>query len=130
MKITADDAGCWVDGSRGWQATGRLVEIALGYEGFLRGSSRRETVYARTEARHVLDAFMASEDTVKFRRRVRRHSYTVTVEDVQELVINQGGYADMAEDFLNTLAPEGYSFGWHDGDFFLASSEWWDEVSL
>lgn len=36
--------------------------------------------------------------------------------------------ADEAEEFLNaTVAPDGYSFGWHEGAFFLWSEESWRE---
>lgn len=125
MKITPDMAGCWIEGSRGRYAVSCLVEIALGHGGYLRGSNRAATTYARTEARHVIRAYNAGEDVAKYRRKPRYgSSYTVTVEDVHEAVID---YADKAEEFLDTLAPEGYSFGWIDGEFFLGSTEWWDE---
>lgn len=33
-----------------------------------------------------------------------------------------------AEDYLNEyVAPDGYSFGWFDGEFFLWSFEMWDD---
>jgi hypothetical protein len=37
--------------------------------------------------------------------------------------------ADVAERWLNDrIAPDGYSFGWHDGEFFLwTTAEWEDE---
>lgn len=36
--------------------------------------------------------------------------------------------ADDAEAWMNeNVAPEGYSFGWHDGEFFLWSIEDWEE---
>lgn len=36
-----------------------------------------------------------------------------------------------ATEYLNGeghAAPEGYSFGWHDGDYFLQSTEWWEDA--
>jgi hypothetical protein len=33
--------------------------------------------------------------------------------------------ADDAEEFLNEMTPDGYSFGWSDGDYFLANEAWW-----
>lgn len=34
--------------------------------------------------------------------------------------------ADEAEDWLNdNVAPEGYQFGWADGEFFLMPYMWW-----
>lgn len=39
-----------------------------------------------------------------------------------------GEVADDAEAWLNeNAAPEGYSFGWHDGEFFLWSNEQWGD---
>jgi len=36
--------------------------------------------------------------------------------------------ADAAEEWLNEyIAPEGFSFGWHEGEFFLWSEESWEE---
>jgi hypothetical protein len=125
VRIHEDAAGCWIDGSRGIYATSRLVEIALDYPGFLKGRSRYETIRNRREARLIHDAYNAGEDTVKYRQRPKYSAaFTVTIEDVSEQL---GGLAEQAEDFLNTIAPEGYSFGWHDGDFFMQSGEWWDE---
>ena len=38
--------------------------------------------------------------------------------------------ADEAEAYMNeSVAPEGYSFGWHDGEFFLWSDADWEESS-
>ncbi len=37
--------------------------------------------------------------------------------------------ADEAEAWMNdNIAPEGYSFGWHDGEFFLWSDGAWEEI--
>lgn len=30
-----------------------------------------------------------------------------------------------AEDYLDRITPDGWSFGWSDGDFFLANAAWW-----
>lgn len=35
---------------------------------------------------------------------------------------------EMAEEWLNEhVAKDGYSFGWHDGDFVYQSTAWWEE---
>lgn len=36
---------------------------------------------------------------------------------------------DSAEDYLNELTPDGYQFGFSDGDFFLANDVWWEIAS-
>ncbi|HWC37369.1 MAG TPA: hypothetical protein VG476_02515, partial [Acidimicrobiales bacterium] len=30
-----------------------------------------------------------------------------------------------AEDYLNTITPDGYAFGWDSGSFYLANDAWW-----
>lgn len=126
MKITSDMAGCWIEGSRGQYATSYLVEIALSYPGYLRASTRSDTTYARTEARQLVRAYNAGKDVCKYRRKPRYgSSYTVTITTVFEHIMD---LADEAEEFLNTLAPKGYTFGWFDGEFFLQLDEWWTGI--
>lgn len=36
--------------------------------------------------------------------------------------------SDEAETYLNTVTPNGFSFGWHDGEFFLMADEWWQDA--
>lgn len=54
--------------------------------------------------------------------------FTRTVEDYND------NYSEFiwdvamdAEDWLKQKAPEGYRFGWYDGEFFLWSDEQWEE---
>lgn len=122
---TPDMAGCWIDGSRGVYAASALVEIALAYPGFLKGRNWRETTQSRKEARHILSAYNAGEDTAKYRQRPKYSaSFTVTIEEVGE---HLSGLSEQAEQFLKGIAPEGYTFGWHDGDFFFQTDEWWED---
>lgn len=40
----------------------------------------------------------------------------------------QDWLADQAMEWLNeNIAPEGFSFGWYSGNFFLMDEEWWTE---
>ena len=32
-----------------------------------------------------------------------------------------------AEDYLNSIAPEGFSFGWFEGEYFLWSQQDWED---
>lgn len=103
-RVTPDDAGCWIEGSRGWYGSQRLIEIAESY-GFALSAEDRDAV----------DAYFASDDADG---------------SAAEAVTGQGGIADDAEDYLNAnVAPEGYSFGWHDGEFFLWSEDYWQETA-
>jgi hypothetical protein len=80
---------------------------------------RAETRTRRAEIRTVLAAYQRGQDTTRYRQ--------VEMDDVAGQVINQGGICDQATDYLNTLAPEGFAFGWHEGSLMLMSDEWWSE---
>lgn len=48
----------------------------------------------------------------------------IDINDVDQLF----DATDEAVDWMNkNVAPEGFSFGWHDGEFFLWSDEEWEE---
>lgn len=132
MKIAPDMAGCWISSQNGRFASAVLVEIALTWPGFLKGKTALDTRRNRREARELVKAFHADHDGVLTMKIYPRHGepldYEITT-DVFEAVIGQGCLADDAEDFLNTIAPEGYSFGWHDGEFFMQTTEWWEEAA-
>jgi hypothetical protein len=63
----------------------------------------------------------------------------MTLTEQQRSVVNDAdrdgvyeeivGLADEAEEWLNEqIAPEGWSFGWHDGELFLWSDADWETV--
>ena len=98
-KATADNAGCWVDGARGWAAPIHMVDIAV------------------ERGWPITDEDQEILDLVKDRRG------DCDRETWQEL-------CDDVESWLNDhVAPEGFSFGWHDGDFVLWTLASWCEVS-
>lgn len=106
--------GCWLEGHRGWRASGDVVHIAYGY-----GMPLDEDDSA------LLDAYLSDDYGI---------DYDLTLSTGEEVsvggaVIDQGGLADQAEQYLNTeVAPEGWAFGWRDGEFFLLPDhEWHDE---
>lgn len=99
--LTADDAGCWIDGHWGQYAVGRLVEIAVAY-----GFSDLDAADLAT--RHL--ASISPSDAVGL------------TDDEHERLVDA---ADDAEAFLNTLVPDGFWFGWDDGEFLLVSEDAW-----
>lgn len=99
-----DDAGCWVDGHWGQYGAARVVDLAITH-----GWNNAEA--NDLAARHL--ASMGSS------------SAPGLTDDEWERLIDA---ADAAECWLNDhAAPAGHSFGWHDGEFFLASEAWWQE---
>lgn len=102
--------GCWIEGHRGWTGPGIVVHIAKDLGMFLNGDDLL-----------LLSAFFASIERVLL-------SDGESV-DVTDCVTSQGRLADKAEEWLNeNIASEGFTFGWHDCEFFLwPDSEWTEE---
>lgn len=110
-RALPSDAGCWIDGHWGQYATARLVQIAAGY-GF-RGDAVEdpEADLARIARAHLASIGPSDSEGIS--------------DDEHETLVYG---ADDAEAWLNAhVAPEGFSFGWHDGEFFLWSDETWEE---
>jgi hypothetical protein len=104
---TAEDAGCWIDGHWGQYGIARMIQIAADH-GFV------DT---------VATLLFATLDCVDIARRHLVHGSEV---DWQELESMEQA-TDEVEAWLNeNVAPEGYSFGWYDGEFFLCADTEWD----
>lgn len=103
-EFTEADAGCFIEGSWGHYGMARLIQIA-GDNDYGKGS-------------------YAHQNHIKLANKYMRLSHIFTEDEMDHLV----AAADEAEQFMNECAPEGYSFGWHDGEFFLWSDEDWQEV--
>jgi hypothetical protein len=91
--ITADQAGCWLDGAMGWHNTYRVVAIAETY-GFRLNDIDQETM--------------------------REFRLDSTSADVCEAAHD---IADDATDYLSDLAPDGYAFEWDDGLYLVFISD-------
>jgi len=112
FRAKPDDAGCYVDGTWGTYATAHMVHRA------------REFGYDQAEVTALAD------------RHMDEHVHGgITHEGIEPLTTDEywelaeaGQTGGDVENWLNEhIAPEGYSFGWHDGEFFLQSAEWRDE---
>ena len=98
-RETPSAAGCWLEGHRGWTAIPALVRIAEGY-----------------------GMVLSSDDAAIVSRVGGGDDSGDDWECMHDI-------ADDAEQWLTEhVAPEGYSFGWHDGEFFLWLDEDWQEV--
>lgn len=97
MKLKARDAGCWIAGHWGHYGSAHVIRIAARY-----GYPDLQ-LYSIAERYLHASAFMSAE----------------LCEAVYE-------GAEHAERWLNeNAAPDGYSFGWHEGEFFLWPDEVW-----
>lgn len=113
---TASDAGCWIDGHWGQYATARLVEIAQAH-------GYANDVITDIAGRHMWRCEHPTADYTEG---------TFISDDDHETLIEA---SDEIEAWMNEhVAPEGYSFGWFDGEFFLSRNESigdgtsWEEV--
>lgn len=106
-RATAADAGCWVDGHYGQYAVAIMVSVATQC-GFA------DDELALIAARHLASMAAPSDS-----------SSQLTDTEAEYLFDS----SDRVESWLNEhVAPAGYLFGWHDGEFFLASDDWWQET--
>jgi hypothetical protein len=100
VKATRGDAGVWVDGVRGWMAEHHMIDLAVGHGWPITADDDRVINACRGQLYSVDDS-----------------------ESLREI-------ADDAEAFMNDhVAPLGYAFGWHEGDFILASEATWCAVN-
>lgn len=102
-KITADLAGCWLDGNQGWHNHYRVVELAVGYGLPLTAEDKAALAGYVEDRENGIDTEEAGE---RF-----------------EAVLGQGGLVDKATDHLESLAPSGFHFEWDMGELSLVSCE-------
>lgn len=103
MKASVSDAGCLIDGHWGQYATARMIVVATDY-----GYSDAEVIDIAT--RHL--AAMGP-------------STAPAIADDEYAALAE--LSDEAEAWLNeNAAPEGYEFGWYDGEFFFQSVDWFN----
>lgn len=101
-RLTPEQAaqvvGCWWEGHQGHYIGKYVVEEALG-----RGWHAEDESTIR--------------EMVEVYPNLTNDQYVIWDEVVND-----------AEQWLNdAVAPEGYSFGWHDGEFFFQPDYWWCE---
>ena len=104
IRLLPVDAGCWVDGTWGTYGIALMVQKAhsLGYDDAL--------------IVNIADAKMATLGPIAMPQ----------VSEEDEELLSEA--ADGVVLWLNdNVAPEGFSFGWHGGEFFLQSEAWWAE---
>ena len=104
-RLTADDAGCFVDEHLGQYATARMVLLAgeFGFpgKGVLAIAAKKWACIGPSTAPELTD---------------REEDYLYELSDEVEQWLNEN------------RAPEGFSFGWFDGGFFLWSDQQWNET--
>ena len=119
VKASPNDAGCWLEDARGWRAAAELVRIAWAY-GMPHDDDDELIIQSYDESVTVV-----LSDGTKVGNGVNDS------QDAADYVIGQAGMADNAEVWLNeNVAPTGYSFGWHDGEFFLWSDLAWQDYDV
>lgn len=112
-KASKADAGCLVSSDWGQYIPARVVEIASSYGYGSDGLAGADKVIA------LADEYLKSGY-------VPGMGKDFTDDEYDRLVAG----AEEAQDWLNyNVAPEGYHFGWYDGEFFLQSDAWWQGES-
>lgn len=116
------ELGCWIDGHWGQYGPDRLISIAVA-QGWGPAedseASPIEVALLVELAQDRLDDIGTSRTT--FEDRLARFGRTEGW-----YFDEQPDLADEVENWLNSICPEGYSFGWYDGEFYLQSDEWFE----
>lgn len=94
-EITPADAGTWLDGSQGWHNTYRVIERAQAYGFVLPNGADDEDLIAH---------YKADDGTLG--------------PDESDLVME---ISNEASDYLESRAPEGFTFIWDAGELTLMS---------
>jgi len=101
------DIGCWIDGHWGQYGPIRQIEITdemLGTD-FM------------GELPKVPEEFKAENTHSTYPE--------INMDELEEIL----WVSDRAEEALNAATPNGFSWGWYDGEYFLWSQETWEEDS-
>jgi hypothetical protein len=105
IRATPADAGCWVDGHWGQYGIAHMVDKA------------NDWGYADAEVIDIATRHLASIGP----------SEAPKITDDEHQVLFDA--SDEVETWLNDhVAPEGFSFGWWEGEFFLNSNAQWAEA--
>ena len=109
------EPGCFIDGHWGQYGIARMIEIAadMGWTDKAAEPGLGQQKDGIKLAMRKLASMSPSDSD----------SEDLTDSEEEELI----WAADDAEAWLNEQTPEGYSWGWQDGEFFLSSAEWWEE---
>jgi hypothetical protein len=103
VQLSPAASGCWVDGHWGQYGAARVIEIA------------QEFGYADHDALELARRHMASMGPST--------DPGLDSDEYDTLC----GYAEDAEEWLSeNVAPEGHSFGWCEGEFFLWPAAQWE----
>jgi hypothetical protein len=92
-KITAADAGCWLEGSQGWHNTYRVIDRAISYGWYASNPAELAEVQRLSQRAEDSDPDLDPE----------------VLSDASE----------EATEYLQGIAPEGYVFEWDAGELCL-----------
>lgn len=108
-RWSPEDAGCIFEGSRGWRISAEVIRLAWNCgmphdadDVLIVESFENQTTVILSDGTKVGNGANDSQNAADF-------------------ILDQGGMTDNAETWLNeNVAPEGFAFGFHGGEFFLA----------
>lgn len=117
-KVGVEAAGCWIDEANwGWRGPLRVIDIALGLGMSLDADDMALYDYATV---------CADREGSPAPRLILSTGDIHTPQTIWGPISGHGEMADSAEEWLNAhVAPDGFTFGWHDGSFMLWSVADW-----
>lgn len=101
-EITADQAGCWLDGHMGWHNTYRVIDLAFDY-GW--------TPEDKPDIERIVEIFKGNP------------SVECSDEEMDNAHDAIHDISQEATDYLDSLAPRGYYFQWDMGELCLVHED-------
>jgi hypothetical protein len=110
--------GCWLDGARGWTVPAYIVATA-----------EEHGMPLDDDDRKVVEIYLSGDWPADVTTVKLPSGQEVSRSDIGDFVASQGELADKATEWLNAhVAPEGWSFGSQDGEFYLLPDAEWGRV--
>jgi hypothetical protein len=107
-KITPADAGTWLDGSQGWTNSYRVIDRAVAYG-----------MAIDPDDDMIRDAYADGADSVTLST-----GEVLDAGSIGEAISGQGELSDRATEYLESMAPDGYTFLWDTGELSLTAITW------
>jgi len=111
------ELGCWIDGHWGQYGPDRLVSIAVMHGWDVSPDDDELVLMAQARLDDIGTGRTAFEELCEKHGLVEDHALECIVS-----------LSEDAEQYLNDQCPDGYSFGWHDGEFYLWDDDDWKET--
>ncbi len=123
------ELGCWIDGHWGQYGPDRLVAIAVTHGWtFAYADDRFLAEIAQARLDEIGPAGTLTSALCENYVQRNQLDFEHSTDPEGEIISMIFEMSDNAAEYLNSICPDGYSFGWHDGEFYLWDDDDWKET--